>query len=419
MKKFNFSKIIERIEFSEEQLSGIHQDFLEVQGKLKKGIGNKDIRIFIGGSYAKGTMLNKEKIDIDIFVIFPEDNGDLSEQLKKILSRAGFKFVTVHGSRDYFQVNIKGITYEIVPIFKISKAEQSKNITDISPLHVKWLLKKIKTEKKLAREIMLAKAFCYAQNCYGAESYISGFSGYALEVLTCYYGSFLNFLKNSNKWKTNKKIVIDPEKYYKNENEIIQEINKSKQEGPFILIDPVQKERNVCAALNKKTLEEFIKSARQFLKNPSEKFFVKRGLDSKKWQGKKGFFLIKAKTLKNKTDIAGAKLKKFFNFLIYESEKQGFKIIKKEIDFDENSLEAKFYFVVEPCKEILVKGPPLTIDKKYIQAFKKKWPNAFEQKGKLYTKMSCKFKNFEDFLKDLRKSAILKQMKIKGFEVVK
>lgn len=420
MKKFNFAKIIERIEFSKQELCEIDEEVDIFKKRLKKAIGNKKIGVFIGGSYAKGTMLKKGKVDIDVFVIFSEDDGNLSGKLKKVLLKSGFKFTTIHGSRDYFQVLIKGITYEIVPIYKINKASESKNITDISPLHVKWLLKKIVKKNSLAREIMLAKSFCYSQNCYGAESYISGFSGYALEVLVCYYGSFMNFLKNSRKWKIDntKKIIIDPERYYKNEGEILKSINKSKQEGPIILIDPVQKERNVCAALNKKTLENFISIAKKFIKNPNESFFTKKEIDFKKWQAKKNVFIIRAKTSKNKVDIAGAKLKKFFNFLVHESEKQGFKIIKREIDFDEDKLEAKLYMIVEKCGEIIVKGPPTNIDKKFIKAFKKRWPDSYEKAGKLYAKTYCKFKDFDDFLKNLKKEDILKQMKIKSVDLV-
>ncbi|MBD3252791.1 hypothetical protein GF386_03610, partial [Candidatus Pacearchaeota archaeon] len=54
-------------------------------------------------------------------------------------------------------------------------------MTDLSYFHVNHILKKIKKNKNLSDEIRLAKKFAYSQNCYGAESYIHGFSGYALE----------------------------------------------------------------------------------------------------------------------------------------------------------------------------------------------------------------------------------------------
>ena len=70
--------------------------------------------------------------------------------------------------------------------------------------------------KSILDEIKIAKAFCYANNCYGAESYVQGFSGYALELLVYYYGGFINFLRAVSKEKANnkEKIVIDIEKNY-------------------------------------------------------------------------------------------------------------------------------------------------------------------------------------------------------------
>ena len=60
--------------------------------------------------------------------------------------------------------------------------------------------KKVRS-KKILDEIKIAKAFCHANNCYGAESYINGFSGYGLELLVYYYGGFLRFIKAVSKMK--------------------------------------------------------------------------------------------------------------------------------------------------------------------------------------------------------------------------
>ena len=124
-----------------------------------------------GGSYAKGDYLNNP--DIDIFVIFDQEYKDknLSKLLEKILSK--FKPDLVHGSRDYFHVG----QFEVVPVLKINKAEDAQNITDVSPLHVKWVSKHI---KDMHDDIRLAKLFCKSAKLYGAESHVMGFSGYIL-----------------------------------------------------------------------------------------------------------------------------------------------------------------------------------------------------------------------------------------------
>ncbi len=446
---FDVNDVLEKIIFSENELKEIREKVDYFKMRLEKNLNGK-AEIFIGGSYAKGTIVKKNHVDIDIFVVF-SSNEKISDKLKSVLKKMKIKFSEVHGSRDYYQVKedidnlgnssfdnskfsnktILGesnqakriaykIIYEIVPIFKIEKASEAKNITDISPLHVQWLLSKISRDEKLGKEIMLGKSFCYGTNCYGAESYISGFSGYALEVLIVYYKGFANFLKNAVKWKFgDKKIIIDPEKYYKNEKEILSGLNKSKIFGPLILIDPVQKERNVCAALSKETLDLFIENAKKFLKKPSEEFFYKKLINIKNLKSKGKLHIITSYTNKDKIDVIGAKLKKFFDFLAYFSEKEGFRVIKREIEFDENAKEATFYFVIKPLDEIIVKGPPMYIEQKHIQKFRKKWVNAFEEKGKLFAKTTRRFNSFGDLIKFVKKDRVMKQMGITGVELIK
>ena len=121
----------------------------------------------------------------------------------------------------------------------------------------------------------LTKQFAQAQNVYGAESHIKGFSGYVCEILTVYYGSFLNLMKGAAKW--NDKVVVDAEKYYRG-MDVFKVVNVSKLISPLIAIDPVQKDRNAAAALSMEKFEAFKKAAKEFLKHPSKDFFVKKSL---------------------------------------------------------------------------------------------------------------------------------------------
>src|SRR3989338_3799154 len=151
----------------------------EMFGRLNEIIkkinqGQKSIKAILGGSGAKGTWL--KSFDADIFVLFDygkfkDKSSELSDVLERILRKRFKNIIRLHGSRDYFQIRQGNFTFEIVPILKIQKAEQAKNITDASPLHFKWVAK----HKKLVNEMKLTKQFCKAQNVYGAESYIKGF----------------------------------------------------------------------------------------------------------------------------------------------------------------------------------------------------------------------------------------------------
>ena len=260
------NKILQRIRPSPEET------------RTLKGIGNEitsNIKIAgtvseVGGSVAKGTWL-KGSHDIDIYAKFnPKkyEGKDISSILKKVLEK-NYDVDIIHGSRDYYQIKHGRYTVEIVPILDIKKVSNAKNITDVSPFHVKW----VKKHKELTDEIRLAKAFCKANKIYGAESYIKGFSGYVLEILTVHYGSFDKLIKHAAKWEP--KTVIDVENHHRGKN-IGRELNTAKVQSPLILIDPVQKERNAAAGLGREKYERFKSITKEFLKNPTEDHFIKK-----------------------------------------------------------------------------------------------------------------------------------------------
>src|SRR3989344_7128685 len=143
------------------------------------------VKVILGGSGAKGTWL-KGQHDADIFILFPAtyESDKLSDITEQWLKKIG-KFERFHGSRDYFRFYQDRFVFEVVPIRAIKNAEDAANITDVSPLHAAWVKKK--STEKICDDIRLAKAFCKAQRMYGAESYISGFSGYVLEILIIHY----------------------------------------------------------------------------------------------------------------------------------------------------------------------------------------------------------------------------------------
>ena len=98
-----------------------------------------------GGSASKDTWLAGGH-DADIFFAFKystykDKNQKLSDILELQLKKHARNCKRLHGSRDYFQVIEEGFVFEIVPILKISKASQALNITDVSILHTKWVLK--------------------------------------------------------------------------------------------------------------------------------------------------------------------------------------------------------------------------------------------------------------------------------------
>jgi tRNA nucleotidyltransferase (CCA-adding enzyme) len=397
-----------------EKINEISQNFIkQLNSKLRKK--KISAEVFIGGSLAKGTLVKKSKYDVDIFVRFSDkyDEAGISKLLGKILGKKAKK---IHGSRDYYQQTVDEIIMEIIPVFKIKKPEDAKNVMDLSYFHVNYVLKKAKQKKKISDEIILIKSFCYAQNCYGAEGYIKGFSGYALELLIAHYGSFEKFLQQVVKTNNNEKIIIDNLNYYKNKN-ILQELNESKLNSPIILIDPTYKQRNALAGLSDETFYKFKEVCKKFLKNPSSEFFIPKeiGIElNKKYKDK--LKVIKIRTKSQQGDIAGTKSKKFFDFFKYRVKKE-FKIKLAEFDYNETRNIAAGYFVLDKKQDELVRGP-FIFDKKNVARFKKIHKKTITKKGSLYVKVKHNL-SFESWFKLFlnKEKKIIKQMNVKRIEL--
>jgi tRNA nucleotidyltransferase (CCA-adding enzyme) len=427
MSKINqiLKEVLNKINPPKEELNSISKFLKKFIFELEKKlyVMRIDADVFVGGSFAKKTMIKGRQYDIDIFIRFDEKYK--KENISRLTLRAlkevekNRKIILIHGSRDYFKINISPIFFiEIIPVIKIKNPKQAENITDLSYFHVNYIKKKLKT-KKMLEEVRLAKAFCYANKCYGAESYISGFSGYAIELLIYHYKSFLNFIKAMTKIK--EKEIIDIEKLYKNRYEIAMNMNSAKMNSPIILIDPTYKERNVLAALSNETFEEFKKACKKFLKNPKkEAFEIKEpDLESiKKKAIKKGFefILLSAETDKQEGDVAGSKLLKFYKHLGKEIEKL-YKINDKGFNYN-GKKEAEYFFVIKSKGEIIQKGPDLK-DFENVKIFKKHHKNTFEKQGRIYAKEKV-YTNINQFIelwKEKNKRKI-QEMGIKELRIV-
>jgi len=382
------------------------EDEILIAEKIKDFISKvkvKDAKIILGGSGAKETWLKDAK-DVDIFVQFNYNKyKDISDGISDVLEKQlkkSFKIDRLHGSRDYFQVKTKEFTFEIIPILEVKKASQALNITDVSPLHADFVKK---YGKGLFDEIRLMKQFCKANNVYGAESYIKGFSGYMCELLVINYKSFLGVLRAASKWK--EKEVIDIKKFYKGKN-ILLDMNKSKTYSPLILVDPVQADRNAAAALNFEKYDLFRKKSKEFLKKKSVKFFEEEEFDISK---KKDFIVLEVISLKGKEDVVGAKLLKAFDFIKRALIKEGFKISKDGWVFD-RALKAYFYFKIpkDLDKVKIIKGPSIKF-KEHVSSFKKKHKNNFVKNSKVYAKDKRKFVKAKDLVKELIKEKYVKE----------
>lgn len=358
----------------------------EVANEFIKFLNHKNVKFELGGSVAKKTNL-KNSSDIDIFARFKSD-GNLSDELEKLLKV--YNPERIHGSRDYFQVSYKGYCVEIVPVKFISKVKDSENVTDMSPLHVKWANKNL--SDKLRDEIRLAKQFCKAQKIYGAESHIKGFSGHVLDILIVYYGSFSNLLKQASVWGD--KVIIDIENH-----KTINSLSKSKTEGPMIIIDPIQKDRNAAAGLALPAFNKFKNLAKQFLEIPDKEMFVVKSIDEKSFKKRhKHVVVLKYLALKGKDDVVGSKINQIISFLRKNTEE--FLATEAEWDFEKAFLAFKENKLP---KQMEIRGPPKN-KLADVKKFKSKHKKIIEKENRVYAIEEREFLSPKKKIKELIKS---------------
>lgn len=376
----------------------------KVESEAKKLKTNA--HLIAGGSAAKGTWLPGFS-DIDFFLVFDYDSfadksAEISVYAEKVLKNI-FKLTRMHGSRDYFSARYKNYNVEIIPVLDISEGQEPKNLTDFSPMHVVWFNKHAKNNSKLRTEVRLAKQFFKSAGVYGAESYIRGFSGHVIEILTVNYGSFQNLIKAVLKWRYQQ--VIDVENHYRNEKEVFANLNESKLASALILVDPVERKRNASAALDRENFNLAKEAAHQFMDNPSIIFFAEKKFSIEDLKRKKGdlkLIVIDTKTSKSKPDVAGAKLRKYFESIDRQFAENDFVVQDSGWHISESTAKFWFYFdktVLQGKKEHI--GPPVTMEK-YAQIFRKKWKSVKISGGRLIAEIKRKHVKPEQLLKDLK-----------------
>lgn len=386
---------------SKQEIKDLNMLVREFLKKLNSKL--KGAKAIAGGSFAKNTFLRGNN-DIDIFVQFNKDK-DISDKLEKVIQKIFKDFSRVHGSRDYFHVYYKNILFEIVPVLKISRAGQAENVTDVSPLHIRYVKKY--TNAKLQDEIRLLKQFFKANNLYGAESYIKGFSGYVTELLIIHYKSFNRLIKNVKTWKG--KTIIDISKKYKDKKEVLKKLNISKTYSPLILVDPVRKDRNAAASLSKEKYDLFIKLAKRKKLNFKVKEFKPNKL--------KNYILLEILPLKGKKDIVGAKMLKAFQYIEMNLNENGFLV--KDSGWHWND-KAYFFFKVKDnlSKKRKHYGPRMD-QEAHIKRFKTKYNKLrfLKQGNKIYVILPRRFTKAKDLIKSILKDKNVK-LRVKKIKIV-
>ncbi len=285
-----------------------------------------------GGSFAKGTWLSKDA-DIDIFIRFKKSTSE--EKFEKISKKIGFESLKKYSpyvrysEHPYVEAKIRNTKINIVPFYDV-KIGQWKSAADRSPFHTKFMKKSLTS--KMRNEVRILKTFFKSNEIYGAEIAKQGFSGYVSEVLVIRFGSFENVIKSISKIK---------------ENQIIGKTSK-KFKTSIVIIDPIDNNRNLAAAISDESLGKFILASLAFKEKPALKFFNNKKLiiSKKHWEN---LLVIKFNFKIRSPDIIWGQIKRATSSLSTQLELGGFNVLRSK-PYTDQQKEVYLFFLLESVK---------------------------------------------------------------------
>lgn len=357
-----------------------------------------------GGSYSKGTWL-PDKADVDIFIKFKKSTSEKKfiEIAKKIGFDAlkQFKPYVRYSEHPYVEATIRKTKVNVVPCYdvKIGKWQSS---ADRSPFHTEFMLESLSGQMK--DDVRLLKAFLKSNGIYGAEIAKQGFSGYVAEVLVWNFRSFDKVIKSIAK--------INP-------NEVIGKSSK-KFDTPIVIMDPIDSNRNLAAAISEENIGKFVLSCRAFLKNPSLSYF-KSELRKVSGDNLENAVLVSFDYKPRSPDIIAGQIKRATSSLAVQLDLGGFKVLRHASVSDDK--KANFLFLMQSLDipESYVKDGPEFFNtsdsdsfiSKNVKKSKLMWVG---KNKKILSLEKRKFSTVKSFLDNVLKNQLNKSGIPKGLE---
>ena len=359
------SEILKKISPNEEERKSILKLATDLENRVSEIARKKGVEavVRVEGSVAKDTWLRKEP-DVDVFLCLQpsiprKTLGKVSLEIAREATD-GWRQVERFAEHPYLEAFVQGYRVNIVPCYCAGRGEWL-SATDRTPFHTDYVNKRL--NENLRGEIRLLKRFMQGIGVYGAEIKVGGFSGYLCELFVINFGSFPKVLEAFSKYAS--RMVIDIENYYAGREK---DLNLLFEE-PLVVIDPVDKSRNVASAAKPEKIYTLVGAARAFLKSPNEEFFFPKptaALSREEIQEKlrtrgSDCLVITFKPVKAVPDITWGQMYKTKRALRKTLEISDFKVLRDAVWSDENSLSA-FVFELEQSHISGVKkhdGPPL------------------------------------------------------------
>lgn len=349
------------------------------------------IGIELGGSFAKGTWL-PERADIDIFIKFRTDvsEKEFAEVGKKIgfAALADYMPYVRYAEHPFVEAQIEDTKVNLVPCYAVEEGSW-KSSADRSPFHTRFMKQSLTDEMK--DQVRILKWFLKCNDIYGAEIAKQGFSGYVAEVLILNFGTFEGVLKAMSCLKCGEVIGKAAKEF----------------DSPIVIIDPIDANRNLGAAISTENLGKLVLLSRAFLRKPSHLFFKPRKPNTFVKSSLRNVLVISFRYKKRSPDVIWGQLKRATASIATQIDQEGFTVLRKSA-FVLRDNEAFLLFLLQSPTlhdSKLRVGPDFFVSEyadKFVMSNKKKsvmmWIN---DDGKICSLQKRPYTSVQSFVRDL------------------
>ncbi len=426
-----YERILSEIKPSKLEIENTIESANSVIRRLKK-IVPKDVELMVVGSIARSTNLKGDH-DIDIFMLFDKKYPVKKmeklglEYAKRIVDRKKHeKWELKYAEHPYTRLYLDhiNIKVDLVPAYKIENVEELATAVDRTPFHTKFMNEHL--SEKQRDDVRLLKYMLKNHKIYGAEVKIKGFSGYLCELLVYNFGSLDKLLEGAANFKI--PLYINPaDKETKGNKEIFKNFGTE-----FVVIDPVDKNRNVAAGVSIESLSRFTFIARKFIEKPDAKIFFGDGFSTNEIHGKiiafmkksnLNSYLIIGKVPDKSEDIVWPQLKKTSEIIVAHMKRFGFETHLSAVWIDASKGFMLFMLPKEIIETRIFFGPSI-FQRSAASSFIKAHKDAigiFLDQDRINVLDYNKYSTAEAVLKDVVKGNVLEKRKdisIKGSKLV-
>ncbi len=258
--------VLRKIKPSERERKKLDAFLRRIVGGLDEALLESGVEasVEVHGSVSRDTWLVDTK-DLDVFIIMDPSagRGALRRVNDVVKGYVGAGWREAYAEHPYIVAKINSFDVEFIPGFRLKTGGRIVSAVDRSPLHTRFVKEGLSEAQH--DDVRLLKCFMMGIGVYGAEMRVGGFSGYLCELLVLAFGSFEGVVDEATTWGEPRILQFGTKS---DEVEL-----RKKFDGPLIVVDPVDRNRNVASAVTETSFWYFVQACRMFTSVPDKKFF--------------------------------------------------------------------------------------------------------------------------------------------------